>query len=104
MATITVVDAPGYERHLKADLLLTGYPAVDSRGELSVVQLESGEITVVPSSCVTGTVTYFELRKWLIDQWVIWSTHDTRLEADIAARKEADGSFGARLVIVKKEH
>lgn len=52
MTVVHIVDAPGYERDLPVKILLAGYPAVDSRGELSVVEFDNGEIEVVSSSLI----------------------------------------------------
>lgn len=55
---VNVVGAPGYA-DFPATLVLAGYPAVDTRGPLSVVQDLFGELHVIPSSFVVlGTCRY----------------------------------------------
>lgn len=49
---VTVTGARGYADRFTARLLLDRYPAVDDRGDLSIVQAESGEIFVIPSDCI----------------------------------------------------
>ncbi len=49
---VTVSGARGYVDRFTAELMLDHYPAVDDRGDLSIVRAESGEIFVIPSDCI----------------------------------------------------
>lgn len=55
MNRVKVTDAPGYENY-EAVRLMT-YPAIDRRGELSVLRDDDGCVSVVPSACVTSLFT-----------------------------------------------
>lgn len=63
---VKVVGAPGFVEEFRAILIpgLHKIPAVDGRGELSVVTTEVGDIHVIPSKHVELT---FVSGKWEID-------------------------------------